>query len=333
MSGGNSGQLGRMEQVDLREIWTNEAQGFTPWLAKPENLAILGETINLELECESQEQDVGAFRADILCRDTINNHYVLIENQLEKTDHTHLGQIMTYAAGLDAVTIIWLSRRFTDEHRAALDWLNRVTDDNISFFGVEIELWRIAGSPIAPKFNLVCKPNDWTKTVRTVTEDGQLTPTQAIQLEYWRQFRQLMQESASPVRCPAPYPGNWNVFAIGRSCFRLIGKMNTQKKYIAAYLCMDGPERMAHYHLLHDRHREEIEKKIPQKLEWRELPDRKESQVITYLNDADPTDKNDWPRQHNWLKETLELFNKVFRPIVKELDASEYAPADDDQGA
>ena len=113
-------KLGRLKKVDLREVWKTEAQHFTPWLANEENLALLGDTIGLDLECEAVEKNVGPFRADILCKDTANDSWVLIENQVERTDHTHLGQLLTYAAGLKTVTIVWIAQRFTDEHRAAL---------------------------------------------------------------------------------------------------------------------------------------------------------------------------------------------------------------------
>lgn len=124
--------LGRLEKVDLRIVWTHEANHFTPWLAQENNLALLGDTIGLDLELSSREQSVGPYRADIVCKDTITDSWVLIENQLERTDHTHLGQLLTYAAGLDAVTIVWIAPRITDEHRAALDWLNEVTDERIN---------------------------------------------------------------------------------------------------------------------------------------------------------------------------------------------------------
>jgi len=116
--------LGRLERVDLREIWLSEAQDFTPWLARPENLSVLAETLGMELELEAQEQAVGPFRADLLCKDLDSDKWVLVENQLERTDHRHLGQLMTYAAGLKAVSIVWIAASFTEEHRAALDWLN-----------------------------------------------------------------------------------------------------------------------------------------------------------------------------------------------------------------
>ena len=119
-------KLGRLQRVELRECWEREDTDFTPWLASEENIALLGEAIGIELEVQQEEASVGPFRADILCKNTASSELVIIENQLERTDHGHLGQTLTYAAGLDAVTIIWIAARFTEEHRAALDWLNRI---------------------------------------------------------------------------------------------------------------------------------------------------------------------------------------------------------------
>src|SRR5689334_7653054 len=171
--------LGRLERVDLRQAWSTESGQFTPWLAAEDNVRLLGEAIGIDLEVEAQEKEVGPFRADILCKDTATDSWVLIENQLERTDHVHLGQLLTYAAGLNSVTIVWIAQRFTDEHRAALDWLNEVTDERINFFGLEVELWRIGDSPVAPKFNVVSKPNAWTKSVTggaSRAADQDLTP-------------------------------------------------------------------------------------------------------------------------------------------------------------
>ena len=123
--------LGRLQRVPLREAWSSESSDFTLWLAQPENLVLLAESIGIELELDTREKDVGPFRADILCKDTADN-WVLIENQLERTDHSHLGQLLTYAAGLNAVTIVWVAERLTEEHRAALTWLNEHTDEKIN---------------------------------------------------------------------------------------------------------------------------------------------------------------------------------------------------------
>src|SRR5688500_16692480 len=138
--------LGRLQSVDLRSVWASECTHFTPWLAQAENLELIGEAIGVELELEAQEKRVGPFRADILCKDTITNSWVLIENQIEPTDHCHLGQLLTYAAGLQAATIVWVAGKVREEHRAALDWLNEITGERFNFFGLEIELWRIGDS-------------------------------------------------------------------------------------------------------------------------------------------------------------------------------------------
>jgi hypothetical protein len=155
--------LGQLSRVDVREVWEHEATCFTPWLAREENLQLLAEAIDMQLILEGRETPVGMFRADLIARDVHTGHLVLIENQLERTDHGHLGQLLAYAAGLKAVSIVWVSSLFTDEHRAALDWLNEITDTSIAFFGLEMELWRIGDSAIAPKFNLVSKPNMFSK--------------------------------------------------------------------------------------------------------------------------------------------------------------------------
>ncbi len=166
-------RLSKLERVNVRQAWVHEAHGFTPWLAQEENLQLLARTLQLSLTLEAQEQHIGTFKADILAKDTCTGQWVLIENQLERTDHSHLGQLITYASGIKACTIIWIAESFTNEHRAALDWLNENTGETLRFFGVEIEVWRIGSSPFAPKFNIIAKPNDWARTVaRTVNRRG-----------------------------------------------------------------------------------------------------------------------------------------------------------------
>ena len=123
-------KLARLEKVDLRDQWKDEAKDFTPWLAEPDNIEILSEAIGMDLEVIGKEEKVGSFSADILCKDINTNRNVVIENQLEQTDHTHLGQVITYCAGLEASTFIWISSQVREEHRAAVDWLNAITSDD-----------------------------------------------------------------------------------------------------------------------------------------------------------------------------------------------------------
>lgn len=311
--------LGKLEKRDLRSAFISEPGDFTLWLAEEANLAQLADSLGIdELELEATEKDIGPFRADILCKDTGNGHWVLIENQLSRTDHGHLGQLLTYAAGLQAVTIVWIAAPFTEEHRAALDWLNDVTDERVRFFGVEIELWQIGDSPPAPRFNVVSKPNEWAKSVSMAAAGASdtLTETKKLQLEYWTEFRRYMEDHPGNVRPTKPLPQSWMAFSAGRADFTTLTTINIQGNWISAWLSISGPKAKPFFYLLHEE-KEAIEEEFGEKLDWRERPERIESQVALVLEPADPSDRHDWPRQHAWLRDRLERFRAVFRPRVR----------------
>ena len=166
--------FGRLIDLPLREAWRHEALEFTPWLA--ENIDHLSEAIGIPLELTGQEVRVESFAADILARNQHDDSVVLIENQLEQTDHTHLGQIMTYLAGLEAQTVVWIAPEFRQPHLSAIRWLNEHTADGFSFFAVKARVVRIGNSPYAPIFEIVEKPNDWDRALirksRAVTRDS-----------------------------------------------------------------------------------------------------------------------------------------------------------------
>lgn len=318
-------ELGRLEPVELREAWANEAADFTPWLAEPQNLKLLAGVIGIELELEAQEAGVGPFRADILCRDTATGHYVLVENQLEKTNHTHLGQLLTYAAGLQAVTIVWVAQRFTEEHRAALDWLNSVTDDDVNFFGLEIELWRIGDSPLAPKLNLVSKPNEWTRQVATATTRHGLTDGQQVQVDYWSALNQHIDERYPSLGIRKPLPQSWASFSIGRSGFHLDASCNSFDQWISVSVVMDDRNAKAYFALL-EADKEAIERTFGQSLEWHLKPETKVSYIRLTKPHVDYRNRDHWDEQHAWLAAQLQRFDQVFRDRVKELDASQAEP-------
>ncbi|CAM1640960.1 Domain of unknown function DUF4268 [Bartonella apihabitans] len=321
--------LGSLKKVDVRHIWQTEAQHFTPWLAQ--NLDILAETLDMELEIEAQEKNVGPFRADILCRDTLDKSWVLIENQLERTDHLHLGQLLTYASGLKAVTIIWVSTHFTEEHRSALDWLNNITDDQFKFFGLEVELWQIGDSPVAPKFNIVSKPNDWSRSVGQAArqiETGTLTDIKAAQLEFWTQLAEKLKEN-SHIRPQKPMPQHWAVFRIGRSGFHMSGLHNTRDKCIGVELYINHQNAKDFYNQLYAQ-KNDIEAEIGHELIWKELPNKSASRIILYLRNVDPMDRSRWDEYQDWLIKYLEAFDRAFRNRIRNLEASDIGGDDDD---
>ncbi len=313
--------LGRLNRVDPREAWSSESADFTPWLARSENLSVLADTIGLDLEVEAQEKDVGPFRADILCKDLRTANWVLIENQLERTDHGHLGQLLVYASGLKAVTIVWIARQFTDEHRATLDWLNSITDEEFQFFGLEIELWRIGSSPPAPKFNIVSKPNDWSRQVTQATqriEAGELSDTKKTQLDFWTGFMEFLAGRDTKVRPTAPRPQHWASFSIGRSGFRLDAYALVRDSGIGVNLIIGGDKAKQYFHVLSNE-KAMIENAIGTSLQWRELPQYKESQVYTGARPADFTQHGRWPEFYRWLADMIDAYSRVFGPRIRQL--------------
>lgn len=313
--------LGRLEKITLREIWNSEAGDFTPWLALPENLLLLSETVGMDLELEKQEKEVGPFRADILCKNTIDGTWVVIENQIEKTDHNHLGQILTYAAGLEAVAVIWIAEIFTDEHRAALDWLNEITQDKFVFFGLEIEVWKIGDSAPAPKFNIISMPNEWSKEVQISAAAGELTESKRIQLKFWTAYREYM-KTASTIRCQKPAPQHWINHPLGRSGahFSSVASLvDSVKKSFGGEnrveLVLDGSE-SKEWFLNLENEKVKIEEELGNTLTWHNPVDARMSRIYIRQT-ADIRDETDWPRQFNWLRQNLEAFMKVFSQRVK----------------
>ncbi|NYT08920.1 MAG: DUF4268 domain-containing protein [Methanosarcinales archaeon] len=318
-------ELGRMEKIsELRDVWKSEDGDFTPWLARDDNLALLADAIGINLELEAQEQSVGPFRADILCKDTETNNWVLIENQIEKTDHTHLGQILTYGAGLEATTIVWIAKSFTEEHRATLDWLNEITSDKFNFFGLEIELWRIGDSPIAPKFNVVSKPNEW---VRDGGEIQIISPEGKLRLDYWTTFIDYLHERNSTIKTSKPHSWHYLPFSIGRANVGLSAIVYTHKRKIAIQLYFAGPNAKSYFEQI-QQDKEAIEKEIGTKLVWDIRPTTRA--VYLFRDDEDIKNTESWPEQHKWLYENLEAFYKVFAERAKNL-STDYQSEDTEE--
>ena len=317
--------LGRLQRVDLRDIWTSEDRDFTPWLAREENLTVLGDAIGLDLELEAEEKSVGPFRADILCKDTLDDSWVLIENQLERTDHTHLGQLMTYASGLQTVTIVWVAAKFTEEHRAALDWLNEITNSTFKFFGLEVELWKIGDSLAAPKFNIISKPNEWSRSASRAArqiESEALSDTQLLQKEFWTAFNEYVLEKKYNLTQPKVVPKHWQSYAVGRSQFWIDAYCSVRDEWIGVSLNMGGENAKPHFHLL-AQDKAAIEEGIDDTLEWHELPDKIQSRI--YLTKkCDVKLKEDWPDYFAWLADRLTRYTQTFRGRVKALDAEDW---------
>lgn len=311
--------LGRLEKVELRNYWKDEARDFTPWLAEDDNINLLGETVGMELEVQEQEAKVGTFSADILCKDINTDRCVIIENQLEKTDHDHLGKVITYCSGLDAYTAIWIAKTFDEEHRAAIDWLNSITDDNYNFFGIEVRLFKIGDSAPAPQFDIVAKPNNWSKQVKKQVSGS--TETENLRLEYWSSFYDYVDKKDLDVlKHGNPSTAHWCEFRLGITGFYYCCIL-TLKNWVAiqVYLGGDKPsQNKARYDMLEEKCKGQLDALNCKKVEWKRLDDKKASYVNVML-EADIRDKSDWNRQFEWFHNTLMEIHKIMKPHYGEI--------------
>ncbi len=321
-------QLGQLEAVAVRDCWNDEARDFTPWLA--DHIALLGEAIGLELKVEELESKVGDFRADIVCKNMEDDNLVIVENQLEKTNHDHLGKLLTYAAGKNAKVIVWVARRFKDEHRAALDWLNENTSEDLYCFGIQIELWKIGNSVPAPKFHVVSTPNDWKKIVRRT---GEMSDMEKLRFKFWTEFRDVVDENRGKAKPTGrAHQRDWMAFSVGQIGFHLTANIHIPNRQIEVRLIMGGQKAEAHHHLLFQQ-KSEVEKEVGQPLEWDARPNHRNKYIILWLKDCDLENEKQWSKHHLWLHEHLEKFYAVFHHRIQNLvidDLSEDAQEDDD---
>lgn len=309
-------QLGKIEKLDLRQVWKHEANDFTGWLAQKENIELLSQEIEIEIDSDSiqTEASVGKFNVDILAQEANTGKKIIIENQLESTNHDHLGKIITYASGLGAEFIIWIVKEARSEHIQAIDWLNEHTDENTNFFLVKMELWKIDSSQPAPKFYVISKPNEWAKTIKTISR-GEITETKESQFQFWNKFKEYTNEQGTILRLRKARPQHWYTIGIGSSEAHIALTINTRDKQIACEIYIPRIKEL--FNKLHEN-REKIETELGEKLEWMELPEAIASRIKLSRN-ADIAQTENWEEYFKWLKQMAEKFHKVFSKHVKKI--------------
>ena len=312
-------ELGTIEKVDIREVWPNEAADFTPWLA--DNLATLGKALGLDLELQTQEAPVGGYSLDILARDVQSGRPVVIENQLGPTDHAHLGQLLTYAAGFDANVIVWIAKEFRDEHRQALDLLNHRTGEESEFFGVEVELWKIAESPAAVNFNLVSTPNEWRKqTVSSPRVGGPVSERQEKYRAFFQGLIDTLRERHQFTNAKKGQPQSWYAFSAGSSGFSYGVSFNRDgRARVELYIDTGERERNKQAYDWFEDQKESVESELKVSLEWERLDSRRASRISIRRLGAIDDDQETLKALEDWMIEKLLDFRRVVGPRLAEL--------------
>jgi hypothetical protein len=297
-------EFGRLEVVHLREAWQHEALKFTPWLAT--NLDRLSDALGVPLELVRAEAPVTSFSADILARNPDDDSIVLIENQLEESDHGHLGQIMTYLAGLSAKIVVWIAPKFRDAHRSAIQWLNENTSEPFAFFAVEVRVVRIGNSRMAPVFDVVERPNGWQRSVQERAREAQpLSPLGEVRRAFWTHFLARCpseQENGPPgaggSRWCKPTSGGLVVaqyFAQGRVGIFVRGRKNISSDDIALEL---------------EPHRKRLEKALG-------APINGGTYLFLKTLSIDTSDRTNWDRMSDWLHKQADLYSVAIREVTE----------------
>ena len=273
-------KLGRLQEVDIRTVWKHEQYDFSKWLATEENIQELGDTLNLSLTDVETEKFVGNYRCDIICKDELTGKMVLMENQLEPTNHDHLGKIITYASGLDAAVVVWIVSSARDEHASAIEWLNKHTDDEISFFLLEVHAYKIGDSDPAPQFKIIEQPNDFVKTVKTVTQNANLNEARKYYLEFWSQFNDVLEQRGRPFNKRKASTDHWYNIAIGSSEAQLEIDLVNKENRIRIGMWISNNKDL--FDSMQRRH-EEIEAELGETLIWERLDGKKASRIFLYI--------------------------------------------------
>ena len=309
----NEIKLGKLEKIkDLRSIWKNEEYDFTPWLAREQNIKLLSDELGISIKVLKTEASVGKYSLDILAVNEDTNENIIIENQLEITNHDHLGKVLVYGAGYDAKTIIWIVKDYNEEHKQAIEWLNEHSDENINLFLVKIELFKIGNSEIAPHFEIISQPNDWTKTIRSNQSNTELTGMKLVDLNFWQGFSEYLSDNRTTFSIRKAQPQHWYSLAIGSSDCHIDLTVNKNGE-VACSLWIENNKSL--YNKFFE-HKNEIETELGYSVKWDYKEGSKASSVDIRSDFRLDLKNSDLSKGYEWLLNKAEDFKRVFRKYL-----------------
>ena len=308
-------KLGTIEKVALRDVWKHEERDFTPWLATEENLDMLSEILGISLIEPKCEVQVGSYQCDITCKVESDERLVVIENQIENSNHDHLGKAIVYASGIGASIIIWIVKSARLEHISAIEWLNENTDSNIGFFLIEIEAIKIGNSLTAPQFKIMAEPNDYAKTIKG-NENKELTRAQLGRYNFWTQMNAYIEDNNIGLKTRKPSYDHWYDFAMGNSNYFLSVNLLDSDNKIRILWYGRNPEKF-HYDKLSE-YKNEIDEALSifGELEWNRKEEAKSSWVATYIPNFSFDDTENWNELFKAIAERIKKFKRVLKKYL-----------------
>ena len=305
-------EFGELRRLDVRKVWPNEASDFTPWLG--ENLSKLGDELGFDLELLGREMPVGPFSVDLLARDLNRDRLVVIENQLEATNHDHLGKLLTYAAGQDAEVMIWIAKEIREEHRQALDWLNQHTESSIEVYGICVEILQIDDSRPAYTFKLVAFPNEWRKSkLQGGGERGGTSERREAYRSFFQELIDRLREKHRFTGARAAQPQNWYSFASGMARISY-GFSFASAAQVRTEVYIDRGDAATNKEIFDNLYREKdaIESVFGESLHWERLQEKRASRVAVYHKGSIEESSETLEEIRQWAIDHLLKFKEVF---------------------
>lgn len=305
--------IGKLEEVDIRELWKHEQYDFSEWLSKKENIENLNEILGLTLVDISKETYVGSYRCDLFAKDETTGIKVIVENQLEMSNHDHLGKIITYASGLDAKVVVWIVKEAREEHRSAIEWLNNNTNSNVNFFLIEIHAYKIGNSDNAPMFQVIEQPNDFIKNNKSTNSSDTMNKSQSQRVEFWNQFNNVLVERGKPFNVRKATTDHWYNVAIGTSDAHIDITLVNKDSVIGVELYITDNKEL--FDKLYQK-KDEIETDLGLELDWRRLNNSKASRIVTFIKGLNFDDHSNYNDLMNKTIDLAVLMRDTFKKYI-----------------
>ncbi len=310
-------KIGTLKEVDIRDLWKHEQYDFSNWLAKEENTAYLNDILGLTLVDMNKEAYVGSYRCDLIAVDETDGTKVIIENQLEASNHDHLGKIITYASGLDAQVIVWIVKQAREEHRSAVEWLNNNTNKHVNFFLIELHAYKIGDSDPAPKFEIVEQPNDFIKRSKnTSLGSNEMNKSQVERLTFWNMFNDEIVAHGKPFNIRKATTDHWYDVAIGNSNCHLSITLVNSESFIGLELYIDNNKNL--FDALYN-YKDDIESDTDMIFDWQRLDDKKASRILYKMSELNFDNHSNY---HDLMEEIITrilAMKKVFKAYLTKI--------------
>ena len=305
--------IGKLKEVDIRNLWKHEQYDFSEWLSQSENIKLLDDILGLTLTDITKEAYVGSYRCDIFAKDESSGIKVIIENQLEASNHDHLGKIITYASGLDAEVIVWIVKQAKEEHRSAIEWLNNNTNNELNFFLIELHAYKIDDSNPAPMFEVIEKPNGFIKNTKAINNQDNLNKSQSERLEFWNKFNEVVEQNGKPFNIRKATTDHWYDGALGTSEAHISINLVNKSSYVVIDVYINDNKEL--FDKLMDK-KDIIESELGFKLVWDRLDNGKASRIKYRIKGLNFDDHSNYEELMKEIIDKVIIMRAVFKKYM-----------------